>query len=456
MSASEVEDKASVARSEVSVKTNSPPFHRPPPLIDQNSVSKFKSRRITVNKIYKVFWSILVCLIVSCSLIGFVESAKLSFVSGSNSTITIVNPPSFLTYLSTSWLISFYPLQCITHIFRKEKKNDIINNLKLNLSGFFPESMRWYKYVFRMFVLVVLWNIITYSIIKSSNLVPSVDIVVIFCTNSSTMYLLHWVMLHKKFVALRIIAFILSSSGMIVNVYDNTSIIWYKILISTATVAYAVFHVYTRSIIVTKNQDHISLLYTLLGLVNTLFVWPIFVFTSLVTSAELITWNNIPWNYFIGCGISIFTLFLSTEIAHLTSTRGMRNLLFIAAIPIIYIIDTYWLKALSKISDLQIVSLVLVIVSILLASTPSSWMNLCSSKIFKKHSPYQMRRVSISARSNLIGNGGVRMSASLNNSASSPGHRDSLASEMLHKIGNISTHIFASQKTRQRLGSIFG
>lgn len=47
------------------------------------------------------------------------------------------------------------------------------------------------------------------------------------------------VILHKKFIAIKIVAFIIASSGVIINIYINADLMWSKVLVTTSATAFA-------------------------------------------------------------------------------------------------------------------------------------------------------------------------------------------------------------------------
>lgn len=51
---------------------------------------------------------------------------------------------------------------------------------------------------------VLLWNISAYCYTRALQMKPALDVMTLFATNSSFVYLLSWIVLHKQFMSIRV------------------------------------------------------------------------------------------------------------------------------------------------------------------------------------------------------------------------------------------------------------
>nr|CAH8867729.1 unnamed protein product [Trichobilharzia regenti] len=243
------------------------------------------------------------------------------------------------------------------------------------------------KVIARCSLLSSLWQIFIHCYIRSLRIVAPVDCAAITAVLPCFIYLLSWIIVHRRFCALRVIAFIMASSGVILNIYSDQIVMWYKCLTSLAIITFSLFTVILKRISNKPSFGQMACFYFALGLFNILVTWPIFVFTSILTSTEIITWKYLPWEYFIGIGVSYLSITISIDLSSRKSKRVIRAFQPLCALSICIAYELFWTKQKFIMSSVQISSLVLITIACLLNAFPTSWQKHIAKLLRKNRSP---------------------------------------------------------------------
>ncbi|CAH8867428.1 unnamed protein product [Trichobilharzia szidati] len=340
--------------------------------------------------IWQIMWCFFTTILVSVSFVSFIHCIPNIYVSShwnSSNFQELVNPPSLASYSISFWLILIYPVHLIfTLLFRLETTNlnEMIMHHALTVASDQPKLM---KVIARCSLLSSLWQIFIHCYIRSLRIVAPVDCAAITAVLPCFIYLLSWIIVHRRFCALRVIAFIMASSGVILNIYSDQIVMWYKCLTSLAIITFSLFTVILKRISNKPSFGQMACFYFALGLFNILVTWPIFVFTSILTSTEIITWKYLPWEYFIGIGVSYLSITISIDLSSRKSKRVIRAIQPLCALSICIAYELFWTHQKFIMSSVQISSLVLITIACLLNAFPTSWQKHIAKLLRKNRSP---------------------------------------------------------------------
>ncbi|KAL3309783.1 hypothetical protein Ciccas_011665 [Cichlidogyrus casuarinus] len=207
----------------------------------------------------------------------------------------------------------------------------------------------------RCLLLCAFWNCFLQSFMRGVGVLTLSDSAIIICVMPCVAYLLCWVMLQKKFMAVRIIAFILGASGVIFNIYAPCSncgslqLIIAKILLTVATVLFAFLSVLLRRMINNPSVGQICGCYSSIGiyfcfcnlsisaLLNLLFTWPTFAVTGILNKdfdklKVLFEWPS--YAFLIGLALCTLVVVPILEFSERVFLRGVRHVALIGSVPI--------------------------------------------------------------------------------------------------------------------------
>jgi len=117
--------------------------------------------------------------------------------------IPLYNAPFFTTWFCTNWEILYFPVYFICRAIRTKcvTPSEIIVE---SLRGFRDKGFTGGRFLIRCSLFCALWVITNYLYILSLRILLSTDVMALFATNVSCVYLLSWVILHEQFVGVRV------------------------------------------------------------------------------------------------------------------------------------------------------------------------------------------------------------------------------------------------------------
>ncbi|OON18226.1 hypothetical protein X801_05923 [Opisthorchis viverrini] len=173
-------------------------------------------------KLFSVFcWAVLTTAMLSISLTIWILCGTQSFVlaqlpndTTSTSQQYSVRPPSFLTQFATSWTLVLYPIYLICNVilrFEKASSNELLmqnyesivfssRNHMVILASDQPTIV---KVLTRCILLSVLWQLFLNCFLRSMEVVSPIDCAAIMAVLPCFHYLFSWIIVHRRFCALR-------------------------------------------------------------------------------------------------------------------------------------------------------------------------------------------------------------------------------------------------------------
>nr|VZH99528.1 unnamed protein product [Spirometra erinaceieuropaei] len=292
-------------------------------------------------------------------------------VSRKNETQNITNPPTFLTYMVTSGMGLMLPAVLCWPKYKSSKEDGVEKTSTTDFLFVLSQDRRdWRLALSRTLFLSCLWLAYVYSLIRSLQELPLIDCVVIICTSPCYLYLFSWIILHKRFLASRIVAFVISSCGTILLIYLDQKLFGSKVLATFAVVTQAFFTVIRRGIIGGSSIFRNASFYTTIGIFCCLFTWPIVICTSVVTSAEEIHWDHFPWTAFSIAFLAFQAGVLVQEISSPVHSTVIYRLQVLGLLPLSFVVEVYRNGIEMDLHRARIASILLVVIGALLTAVP--------------------------------------------------------------------------------------
>lgn len=111
--------------------------------------------------------------------------------------------PFFASWFCTNFVILFFPVYLM---FRGVARRCGANTETIGdiLQGFRDRGFTIGRFINRCILFCILWVFATYLYMKALQVLFSTDVIVLFATNVSAVYLMSWVILHEQFVGVRV------------------------------------------------------------------------------------------------------------------------------------------------------------------------------------------------------------------------------------------------------------
>ncbi|KOX72226.1 Solute carrier family 35 member F3 [Melipona quadrifasciata] len=262
----------------------------------------------------KIYFGVCVTICVTASWVGATHCIKYlyfykhetpNYSSFSNSSITgrhqhtvPYNAPFFTTWFCTNWEILYFPVYFLCQSARI-KCNTPSEIIAESLRGFRDKGFTGGRFLIRCSLFCGLWVVTNYMYIYSLRILLATDVMALFATNVSCVYLLSWVILHEQFVGVRIVAVILCNTGIALLAYmdgiTGSPTLGGVVLATSAAAGSAVYKVLFKKVIGETTFGQMSLFFSLIGLCNAALLWPICL-ALYFSGAESIHWVQLPHN----------------------------------------------------------------------------------------------------------------------------------------------------------------
>ncbi|CAG2167781.1 unnamed protein product, partial [Oppiella nova] len=311
---------------------------------DQSDTEGQDSDDKCANKTSKIFRGIALMLLIALSWVGTLYLMKISFKSektliafttnqfnsnytqhlnsDSNTETQQISPQSYTleedyevvfdapflaTWFCSLWNILFLPIYTISQLFCCNKEHESTKKMLIeSIQGFMEKGFTLMQFFTRCGFFCVLWMITNYMLIFSLRILDITVVMAMFSTSVSIVYLLSWVVLHQKFVGIRIVAVIICDTGIALLVYMD-GVQQHRTLAAVmigfgSAIGSAIFRVFFKRMIGYTSFAQMSLFFTLIGLMNAFLMWPLILLLYLF-GAEIIVWSQIPWETLTGSAI---------------------------------------------------------------------------------------------------------------------------------------------------------
>ncbi|XP_026296296.1 solute carrier family 35 member F4 isoform X6 [Apis mellifera] len=295
----------------------------------------------------KIYFGVCVTICVTASWVGATHCIKYlyfhkyeisTYSSFSNSSITEhhqhaipYNAPFFTTWFCTNWEILYFPVYFLCQSARI-KCNTPSEIIAESLRGFRDKGFTGGRFLIRCSLFCGLWVVTNYMYIYSLRILLATDVMALFATNVSCVYLLSWVILHEQFVGVRIVAVILCNTGIALLAYmdgiTGSPTLGGVVLATSAAAGSAVYKVLFKKVIGETTFGQMSLFFSLIGLCNAALLWPICL-ALYFSGAESIQWGRLPWTALLSASILHLTLDVLLYGAHFMGMK-LAGMIFIA------------------------------------------------------------------------------------------------------------------------------
>ncbi|ESO83385.1 hypothetical protein LOTGIDRAFT_169456 [Lottia gigantea] len=282
--------------------------------------------------------------------------------------------PFFLTYIITIWLIPFYPVYfVIQHIFCKRNPREVFReNLLLYADN---NNIKRVRFLGKTILFSFVWTVCLFTYIKALHLLNGADTTAIHATNQSFVYMLSWIVLFEKFVAIRILALVFSITGIVLFAYVDgfgTLAMWGIVVAVASSASAALYKLLIKKFICLPSLGQISLFLTLIGVIHTISLWPMIILFHF-THVEVIIWSSLPWLWIVASVILFTAHQVLITYAPYISYPLFNGLGLALGIPFSALSDFLWKN--KDFSGMKIAALVLIASGLLLILVPESWCN---------------------------------------------------------------------------------
>ncbi|XP_063392348.1 solute carrier family 35 member F3 [Cydia fagiglandana] len=289
----------------------------------------------------------------------------------------LYNAPFFTAWFSTNWLILFYPIYVVVMLIHNKCKsaNDIVYDA---FRDFREKGFTFARFISRCGLFCLLWVVTIYMYTYSLKILLCTDVVALFATNVSCIYLLSWVILHEQFVGVRIVAAILCDTGIALLAYmdgiTGSSTLGGVVLAACAAAGFAIFKVLFRKVMGEVNTGQRALFFSILGIVSASLLWPVCLALYLTGSEMLPSPSHqMPWLHLLGASLALLVFHLVFQFGNIVTYNIFVSLALITAVPVSAGLDVAFYQV--QFEGMKLAGIVLIGVGFSLVMFPDNWPN---------------------------------------------------------------------------------
>ncbi|XP_039275413.1 putative thiamine transporter SLC35F3 isoform X7 [Nilaparvata lugens] len=331
----------------------------------------------------KIYYGVCVTVFVTASWVGATHAIKYLYFrpyrppSNSSSInqepMVTYNAPFFTTWFITNWTVLFFPLYFVCKLIstRCQSPSEIIGE---SIRNFRDKGFTAGRFLTRCSLFCFLWVGTNYMYVHSLRILLATDVMALFATNVSCVYLLSWVILHEQFVGVRIVAVILCDTGVALLAYmdgiTGSPTLSAVVLAGSAAAGSAVYKVLFKKVIGDASYGQVALFFSLIGLLNAALLWPLCL-TLYFTGVETLYWDKLPWPALLAASILSLVANLLGNFSVALTYDLFITLGLITAVPVSAALDVVLYGA--HFAGMKLAGIILISVGFFLVMFPNNW-----------------------------------------------------------------------------------
>lgn len=334
----------------------------------------------------KIYFGVCVTVCVTASWVGATHAIKYLFLrqpapafatnnisSIQQQSVVTYNAPFFTTWFCTNWTVLFFPLYMLCRLATSkcEAPSEILTE---SVRNFRDKGFTAARFLIRCSLFCLLWVGTNYMYIHSLRILLATDVMALFATNVSCVYLLSWVILHEQFVGVRIVAVILCDTGVALLAYmdgiTGSPTLSGVVLAAAAAAGSAVYKVLFKKVIGEATYGQVSLFFSLIGLLNAMLLWPLCL-TLYFTGNETLYWDRLPWPVLLMASVLSLVANLLGNFSVALTYDLFITLGLITAVPVSAALDVVFYGA--HFAGMKLAGMILISIGFFLVMFPDNW-----------------------------------------------------------------------------------
>ncbi|XP_050039915.1 solute carrier family 35 member F3-like isoform X2 [Dermacentor andersoni] len=335
----------------------------------------------------KVSLGLVMTLLIAASWVGAAHMLKATFAESNspanqrltregrlNVTEVTFDAPFFTTWVCASFNTFFFPIFLMGRLCSRTEKTTAKNVLIETLAQLQEKQFTFSQFFSRCGLFCLLWVVTNYALVHSLRILDTTDVLALYASNVSFVYLLSWVILHEQFVGIRIVAVILCNTGIALLAYmdgvTRTMTLGGVVLSAAAAAGSGVYKVTFKKLIGDVSFGQLSLFFSLIGFLNLLLMWPVLLALYLLRF-ETIVWSRMPWGMLAGAGALSLLSNLLGNFGIIWTFEIFLTLGLAFAVPISAIVDVYIYEVMFE--GMKLAGILLILIGFMLVLLPEDW-----------------------------------------------------------------------------------
>ncbi|KAA0703995.1 putative thiamine transporter SLC35F3 [Triplophysa tibetana] len=339
-------------------------------VVSDDSDTEHRSQRICARCSFRAAWRIACGIVLGACL-------AVSWAWGThNAKETLLRHPApfFIIWFCSIWNIVFFPFYYLCQLLVKRQKEWPTAEFR-ECSRFLGEELTVRTVLKGAAPFSMLWSLSGYLSLLALCHISKVDVSAVLCCGQAFVFLLSWIGLKDRFMGVRIVAVILSITGIVMMAYadgfNSDSITGVALGVGSASTS-AFFKVLFRNRVGDVQPGPVSVLFSCVGLCS--FVLHSWVCVLLyLTHVEY--WppsQHIPWDKLCVMASLLLVFNMLVNLGGIFTYPSLISLGILLTIPASAAVDTFVTSAM-QISHVRVAAAVIISAGFLMLQLPENW-----------------------------------------------------------------------------------
>ncbi|XP_059165860.1 solute carrier family 35 member F3-like [Physella acuta] len=228
-------------------------------------------------------------------------------------------------------------------------------------------------FVWKSVLFCLVSTITMYTYMKALYKLEASDCTALYAANHSFVYLLSWIVLFEKFIAMRIFAMIFSITGIVlfayVDGYGSPAMFGVVMGVASSSGA-AVYGVLYKKFIGEATGAQAAFFISVVAFFSLILLLPLWLLLYLL-NVEKINWGEVPWGMILPSAFLTIVYWCVKECTVKLTYKVFIGLGLVLAIPVCALADAEWKNR--KFPGMKIAALVLITIGVILILLPENW-----------------------------------------------------------------------------------
>uniref|UniRef100_UPI00398E7FB5 solute carrier family 35 member F3-like n=1 Tax=Pristiophorus japonicus TaxID=55135 RepID=UPI00398E7FB5 len=283
--------------------------------------------------------------------------------------------PFFAAWHSTSWNLLLLPAYCAGRRLASGGWGAPLKEFS-ECSGFLSEcGFSLSSLLKKTAPFCILWTLTTYLYLMALRYISTTDASALFCCNKAFVFLLSWIVLKDRFMGVRIVAAILSITGIVMIAYADgfrrDSIVGVALVVGSASGS-ALYKVLFKHLLGSVRFGEAVLFLSALGAFNLLLLSWVSVVLYITRVEHWPSARDVPWDQLCGLAalLLVFNVLVNCGVAVTSPT--LVSLGVFLSVPVNAVTDVYR-GAEPGLGDVRLAALFILGLAFLLLLLPEEW-----------------------------------------------------------------------------------
>ncbi|XP_078058937.1 solute carrier family 35 member F3 [Mustelus asterias] len=284
--------------------------------------------------------------------------------------------PFFMAWHSASWNLLLFPGYCSGRLLSLSERGTPPSRPFSGCGRCLSEGVSLVRRLLKQTApFSILWTLTNYLYLMALRNISATDASALFCCNKAFVFLLSWIVLKDRFMGVRIVAAILSITGIVLIAYADgfrrDSIVGVAFVVGSASIS-ALYKVLFKLLLGSVRCGEVALFLSALGAFNLLFLSWVSVILYVTRVEHWPSSRDVPWDLLCGLAALLLVFNILVNYGAAVTFPALVSLGVFLSVPVNAVTDIYR-GIVPGLGDVRLAALLVLSLAFLLLLLPEDW-----------------------------------------------------------------------------------